>query len=317
MINPIKKTKELLKLIRPENRGIFYTFLIFALLIIFIGTYGQINLSRLNDKINNQSGDISSLKQQLASSTASLQENIASTRNTLSIALDQEKQNVGNIAQKLGTYQQQVGDVSSTVSTLQKLSKTDSQLLQKYSKVFFLNEYYAPARLAEITSDYKYSDSKSLQVIPEVWTYLKKMIDGAKKDNVITYVFSAYRSFNEQQALKGAYTVNYGAGSANSFSADQGYSEHQLGTTVDLITSGLGGVLDGFDATKTYTWLLANAYRYGFIISYSKDNKFYVFEPWHWRFVGVKLATYLHDQKKNFYDLDQRTIDDYLVNFYE
>jgi D-alanyl-D-alanine carboxypeptidase len=197
------------------------------------------------------------------------------------------------------------------------LSKTDPQLLEKYSKVFFLNEYYAPAELIAIPNDYSYSDTKVLKFQSEVWPHLKLMIDDAKSAGVTMYVFSAYRSFNEQSALKNDYKVTYGAGTANSFSADQGYSEHQLGTAVDMIAPGLGGVLDGFDGTKAYTWLLANAYRYGFTISYPKGNTSYVFEPWHWRFVGVKLATDLHNQGKNFYDLDQRTIDTYLVNFFD
>ena len=109
--------------------------------------------------------------------------------------------------------------------------------------------------------------------------------------------------------------MTYGAGTANSFSADQGYSEHQLGTALDLITTGTGGQLEGFDNTGAYQWLQNNAYRYGFVLSYPKDNPFYVFEPWHWRFVGVKLATNLHFAHQNFYDWDQRTINTYLVNF--
>jgi D-alanyl-D-alanine carboxypeptidase len=143
------------------------------------------------------------------------------------------------------------------------------------------------------------------------------MLTAADADQVKIYVQSAYRSFNEQQALKGVYTVTYGAGTANQFSADQGYSEHQLGTALDFITSGLGGQLEGFDDTKAFTWLMQNAYRYGFILSYPKNNKFYVFEPWHWRYVGVKLATYLHDNNMNFYDMDQRKIDEYLINVFE
>jgi LAS superfamily LD-carboxypeptidase LdcB len=144
------------------------------------------------------------------------------------------------------------------------------------------------------------------------------MIDVASSSGVQIYVFSAYRSFAEQKALKGIYTMEYGAGTANSFSADQGYSEHQLGTAVDLITPGQGGQLeDTFDQTKAYQWLVANAYKYGFELSYPKSNDYYVYEPWHWRYVGVKLATYLHDNHLNFYDVDQRTIDTYLINIWD
>ncbi|MFH1704471.1 MAG: M15 family metallopeptidase, partial [Patescibacteria group bacterium] len=101
------------------------------------------------------------------------------------------------------------------------------------------------------------------------------------------------------------------------FSADQGYSEHQLGTAVDLITTGLGGKTDGFENTTAYQWLLSNAYRFGFVLSYPNGNSYYSYEPWHWRFIGVKLATYLHDNKLNFYDADQRSIDTYLINIFD
>jgi D-alanyl-D-alanine carboxypeptidase len=110
--------------------------------------------------------------------------------------------------------------------------------------------------------------------------------------------------------------VVYGSG-ANAFSADQGYSEHQLGTAADVTTNTLAGGLDGFDATPAYKWLTANAYKYGFILSYPQGNGYYEYEPWHWRFVGKKLARYLHTTNERFYDLDQRTIDSYLINIFD
>lgn len=257
------------------------------------------------------------LDKKLADTSAELSANITRSHTTLSEQLSQEKNSVGSIQQTLGSYTQQVSTVSSTVSTLEKLSKTDPQLLSKYSKVFFLSENYAPERLAQIPDLYSYSDLKTLKFHALAWPFLQRLLDDAKRSNVNVYVDSAYRSFTEQQALKGGYKVTYGAGTANQFSADQGYSEHQLGTTLDFISPGMGGNLDGFDNTPAYTWLTANAYKYGFILSYPKDNKFYIFEPWHWRFVGVKLATYLHQQNKNFYDMDQRDIDTYLVSIFD
>lgn len=268
-------------------------------------------------RLNSLSNHIVLIEHDLASTTAELRKNITSSHTALSEQLSQEKTNVGNIEQKLGAYKQEVGSFSSTVTTLQKLSKTDPELLEKYSKVFFLNENYAPARLTEVPNQYSYSDLKKLKVHSQVWPYMQKMLDEAKRSNVTIYIASAYRSFNEQEALKQEYKVVYGAGTANQFSADQGYSEHQLGTTVDLTTTGLGGQLDGFDNTKAYEWLAANAHKYGFVLSYPKGNQFYVYEPWHWRFVGIKLATDLHSKNKNFYDLDQRDIDEYLVSIFD
>ncbi|PJC82708.1 hypothetical protein CO006_02150, partial [Candidatus Roizmanbacteria bacterium CG_4_8_14_3_um_filter_35_14] len=60
-----------------------------------------------------------------------------------------------------------------------------------------------------------------------------------------------------------------------------------------------------------------NAYKYGFILSYPKQNTYYQFEPWHWRFVGMTLATKLHDTNQYFYNLAQREIDLYLISIFD
>lgn len=235
----------------------------------------------------------------------------------ISDALYLAEQQIAAIQSRVGGFEETVGNISGTVGTLEKLSKTDPELLQKYSKVFFLNEHYAPERLSQVEKAYTYDEDRIEKVHASVLRPLEDMLNEAKDDGVEIYVKSSYRSFNEQSALKNAYSVTYGAGSANQFSADQGYSEHQLGTTVDLITTGLGGQLTGFEKTEAYQWLLANAYKYGFVLSYPANNGYYIFEPWHWRYVGVKLATYLHNRNKNFYDLEQRQIDEYLVTIFD
>lgn len=234
----------------------------------------------------------------------------------LSDSLYVAEQKIGAIQSRVGGFEETVGSISGTVGTLEKLSKTDPELLQKYSKVFFLNEHYAPPRLAEIEKAYTYDENRPEKIHASVRGHLEDLLEDAKDDDVELYIKSAYRSFEEQSALKSAYSVTYGVGTANQFSADQGYSEHQLGTTVDFITKGLSGKLEGFEKTTSYAWLRKHAHEYGFILSYPQNNGYYVFEPWHWRYVGIKLATYLHDKNKNFYDLEQRQIDEYLVDVF-
>ncbi|MCR4333707.1 MAG: M15 family metallopeptidase [Patescibacteria group bacterium] len=278
-------------------------------------------------RISALSEDIGLLTTELASTTAALSQNadhiarnvtdLRSQTAGLSNTLSSAQQNIDAVNTKVGGVEQTVGSISGAVGSLQKLSQIDPELLKKYSKVSFLNENYLPARLVSIPKEYLYTETKPEQIIIEAWPFLNKLINAAKADGITLYVSSAYRSFGEQQSLKSLYTVVYGAGTANSFSADQGYSEHQLGTTIDLITTGIGGTLDGFDSTTSYPWLLANAYRYGFVLSYPKGNAYYVYEPWHWRFVGVKLATSLHNNGLQFYDMDQRAIDAYLINIFD
>ena len=213
-------------------------------------------------------------------------------------------------------FEDQIEAIAGTVGDLDKLSKTDEELLQKYSKVYFLNEHYIPSNLSRIQNDHVYDESRTFEIHTNVLPYLEEMIDDAEDDGISIWVASAYRSFAYQSQLKGAYSVTYGSG-ANAFSADQGFSEHQLGTTVDFTTTGIGGGLDGFGTTPAYTWLLENAHKYGFVLSYPENNQYYVFEPWHWRFVGEDLAKDLHDADQSFYDWDQRKINEYLLNIFD
>ena len=248
-----------------------------------------------------------------ASSTAELEQKITS----LSDQLYATQQGLAAVQERLGGFENRVGDISGTVDVLEKLRNTDRELLQKYSKVFFLNEHYAPPRLEQIEKEYTYNEARPERVHAQVAGYLEDMLNDAQDDGVDIYVRSSYRSFEEQKALKSAYTVTYGAGSANAFSADQGYSEHQLGTTLDLSASRQEGLVEAFDKTKAFEWLKDNAHKYGFVLSYPKGNSYYMYEPWHWRFVGIELASDLHKKGKYFYDLEQREIDEYLPGIFD
>lgn len=257
--------------------------------------------------------DMSGTMSAVASSTAELEQKITGLSDQLYAA----QQGLAQVQERLGGFENTVGDISGTVDVLEKLKDTDREILQKYSKVFFLSEHYAPARLAQIEPEYTYNPDRAEKISAQVRPYLEKMLNAAQDDDVDLFVRSAYRSFEEQRALKSAYTVTYGAGTANAFSADQGYSEHQLGTTMDIVGSRAGALTEVFDKTPGYQWMLDNAHKYGFVLSYPKSNAYYIYEPWHWRFVGVELATDLHKKGKYFYDLEQRQIDEYLTALFD
>ncbi|MEN9913254.1 MAG: hypothetical protein RLY66_662 [Candidatus Parcubacteria bacterium] len=289
-----------------------------ALIILALwGAYTGIHAMVLSSRLSDLTENVGTLTAQLASTTSELHAAIDQTHATLSNALTDEQKTVSRIKEQLGGFEDQVDDFTDSLDTLEKLSQTDPELLKKYSKVYFLNENYVPARLDEIPKEYQYSDTKQLLIHADILNNLTDMIDQAKSAGIPLYVFSAYRSFAEQKALKGNYSVTYGAGTANTFSADQGYSEHQLGTTVDMMAPGIGGVLEKFDTTTAYEWMKKNAYKFGFVLSYPEKNAYYVYEPWHWRYVGVKLARQLNRDGKNFYDLEQREIDEYLVSIFD
>ncbi len=208
-------------------------------------------------------------------------------------------------------------EATGEIDTIRKLEKIDPELLKKYSKVYFLNENYEPAGLVEVPERFLPPTKEEAFFHKQAWPFLLELLEAAEDDGIDPRIVSGYRSFEEQMELKNQYNVIYGAGTANRFSADQGYSEHQLGTAVDFSTGELGGALWGFEKTEFYEWLKENAYRYGFIISYPEGNTSYVFEPWHWRFVGISLASRLNRRGEYFYDMDQRDIDEYRLYLFD
>lgn len=224
------------------------------------------------------------------------------------------QQNANNQLQY--SIQTQINEISGTVGSLQKLSKTDPQLLAKYSKVYFLNENYVPQSLSQIDAQYLFDSKKPQQFLTNALPFLNNMLQAATNDKIVLKIVSGYRSYSEQIAVKTSHVMVYGSG-ANRFSADQGYSEHQLGTTADLITSGMTSLTSKMESSAAYKWLNENAYKYGFILSYPKSNSYYIFEPWHWRFVGVALATELHNKNQYFYEMTQRDINSYLIKIFD
>ena len=202
------------------------------------------------------------------------------------------------------------------IDKLEKLTTIDPELLKKYSKVFFLSENYSPPDLEDIKEEYKITPNKDLKILEEVEPFLHDMLEDANEEGINLRVISAYRSFETQMQLKSNYVTTYGSG-ANQFSADQGYSEHQLGTTVDFGTPEVPGAYMSFEKTTAFEWLKANAHKYGFILSYPSGNSYYQYEPWHWRFIGTDLADDLFDDEKSFYELDQREIDKYLIKIFD
>jgi D-alanyl-D-alanine carboxypeptidase len=258
------------------------------------------------------------------SHTDEIAANIANEINSLKNELQATKDQNVELSNALQEAFQQDEDltqnlrrITDTVDDLEKLNEIDAELLQKYSKVYFLNEHYTPTDLKTIPSKYTWDENRDYEIHHKVYPFLIDLLEDAKDDDLDLKVISAFRSFNEQATLKGAYTVTYGAGTANQFSADQGYSEHQLGTTVDFTNSTVGASYSGFAQTEEYKWLQKNADKYGFTLSYPEDNQYYQFEPWHWRFVGEDLADDLDDKNEFFYDWDQRKIDKYLIKLFD
>jgi len=291
------------------------------ILLILIGylVYRTNVLNNTVAVVSEEKQDVINEKNSINQSLLEAHDDISKLENELSL-LDEDyddlKDDYREEKNKNDDFEDQINSIMGTVGDLDKLSKTDEELLQKYSKVYFLNENYIPSKIREIDEKYILEGREPQYFHGDAIPFLEKMLDRAERSKIDLKVLSAYRSFDTQEQLKGQYTQTYGSG-ANTFSADQGYSEHQLGTTLDLADTTTNGPYLSFQDTEAYQWLLKNAYRYGFTLSYPDDNEFYVFEPWHWRFVGEDLADYLHDENLEFYDVEQREIDQYLIKIFD
>ena len=132
----------------------------------------------------------------------------------------------------------------------------------------------------------------------DMWPYLKAMMDDARADGIDIGIISAWRSYNTQKILfddkvkrlmSSGYSKEAAEKEAATCIALPGSSEHHTGLAVDFnVTS------QSFENSKTFKWLKENAENYGFIMRYPSDKMDItggiIYEPWHWRFVGINIA---------------------------
>jgi len=170
---------------------------------------------------------------------------------------------------------------------------TSKDTLIIVNKFYYLDQNFEPNDLVSV-ENYGRSSVRLSSVAFEAY---KKMADAAKNNGLDIYIRSGYRSYTDQQNMYNYYVSNDGVVEADTYSARAGHSEHQTGLAVDLI-KGTNGSYDGFKNTEEFEWMKDNAHKYGFILRYTKDNEYitgYIYEPWHYRYVGVDVATYIYE----------------------
>lgn len=158
-------------------------------------------------------------------------------------------------------------------------------LVNKYHK---LDENYEPSDLTIIDSKYA---SGTQKLRKEAQIKFEEMSSDMAKENLKIYAGSTYRSYTYQKGLYDRYVKKDGFAAAETYSARSGYSEHQLGLAVDIV-NGKWDYLSEND--KEYDYLVKNSYKYGFILRYPRGSEYitgYMFEDWHFRYLGVELAT--------------------------
>ena len=142
---------------------------------------------------------------------------------------------------------------------------------------------------------------KGVQVAKVTAAALTQMAAGMLKAKAGTLLLnSGYRSFETQTVVHDRQVARLGLKAGEALAARPGYSEHQTGLAADVSAAGQGCTIQVcFANTKAGKWLAANAWQYGFILRYPNGQTAttgYQFEPWHFRYVGVDLATEMKSQ---------------------
>lgn len=178
------------------------------------------------------------------------------------------------------------------------LSKDEASKLDVIvNKYYKLDKDYEPEDLTVINSKFA---SGTQKLRKEAADKFEEMASAMLKENLKIYAGSTYRSYSYQEGLYNRYVKKDGFKEAETYSARAGYSEHQLGLAVDIVNGKWNYLSEG---DKEYTWLINNSYKYGFILRYPHESEYitgYVFEDWHFRYLGIDLATKVHESKLTY-----------------
>lgn len=165
---------------------------------------------------------------------------------------------------------------------------TNYVIVNKYN---YLPADYVPNNLIEIN---EYAKS-NLYLNKEAYEAFKLMARDALLNNLHLRIISAYRSYTYQEKIYNNYLSYDKQTNVDTYSARKGHSEHQTGLAVDLDNTKT--IYTNFENTDEFAWLKNNCYKYGFILRYPKDKEHitgYIYEPWHYRYIGIKESTYIH-----------------------
>lgn len=185
---------------------------------------------------------------------------------------------------------------------------TDKAYLKLANKENPLDSDYVPDSLAALPTELTlYGKEVKMEetAVLAAEALVRELHARGYTDIVIT---SGYRSYEYQQILFNTYLGEVMAAHPGwtqaqceaevlTYSARPGESEHQTGLCMDLISISNVKLDESFAQNPAYAWLIENAHYFGFILRYPKDgtdSTGFSYEPWHYRFVGVKAATAIY-----------------------
>ena len=133
--------------------------------------------------------------------------------------------------------------------------------------------------------------------LPADWTV--DLVELRNNQSIDRRAYDGLYTNKKNSYLEQGYSEDDATALAATWVAYPGTSEHQLGLTVDICSIGNQELDSSQEDTATQQWLMANCYKYGFILRYPADKSDITeisYEPWHYRYVGVEAATEMYQK---------------------
>lgn len=163
---------------------------------------------------------------------------------------------------------------------LSQLGISRDSLVQRNLTIF--------AEAAELCVAEVVSNGREHLLLPSAAEAWRQLRTSASSDGIVLHIVSAYRSFDRQQEIFCAKLARgLDVETILRVSAPPGYSEHHTGRAIDVGTLGCRDLEENFENTPAFLWLVSNARKFGFSLSYPRNNTCgYAYEPWHWYWNG-------------------------------
>ncbi|MBQ9609592.1 MAG: M15 family metallopeptidase [Lachnospiraceae bacterium] len=151
-----------------------------------------------------------------------------------------------------------------------------------------------------------------------IHTDLVNMLEACNEAGHEYTIVSGYRDKAKQQTdyddtvasyVSQGFSQEEAESEASKYVQKPGYSEHETGLALDIAGLGYTSLDESLATDETVTWLMSNCYNYGFILRYPSDKSAVTgisYEPWHFRYVGIEAAKFIHDNNltlEEFYQL--------------
>ena len=202
---------------------------------------------------------------------------------------------VGNQSQKDLTVDvvEYVGDLINPITAKADIVENPDDVTVLVNKLHEIPKGWKPDDLEDVIDCHQ-------QLRHEANEAYTKFYQAAKAKGIAIYTISGYREPETQQLYWDNSVKVFGEEHAIQYNAYPRRSEHELGLCVDISYTTEGDRLSEKVADSALgKFIESDAYKYGFILRYPQDKvriTGYSYEPWHIRYVGVDLATKLHNE---------------------